>query len=326
MMLAAVIRALPYHVWKCSHMLMGPIFILAVYHTFFVASPLTVGSAPWLLLAAASTVGIIAWYRTLLHKFALHRVVTVEKATPFDGGMDITFRAKRHLPEFSPGQFATLAHNRLFTETHPFTIAGGDNTSRRFVIRAAGDWTCRFVSTVQSGDRFRLGHSAGQFRPQTHKARNEQLWVAGGVGITPFLAALERMQPDDSARITLVYCFRSRLSAGAIEDVEYHASRLPQLNLVILFDEKKEGIIPVSLNEIVRNLPAQAQVYLCGPPGLKALVRRIWQGARMTGRIHSERFDFRGAYGFSDLIYIGKTALYPAKSLARPLKKIRPAA
>ena len=28
-------------------MLMGPVFLLAAYHTFFVASPLDVGAAPW---------------------------------------------------------------------------------------------------------------------------------------------------------------------------------------------------------------------------------------------------------------------------------------
>ncbi|MEL7454594.1 MAG: ferric reductase-like transmembrane domain-containing protein, partial [Pseudomonadota bacterium] len=225
---AAMVRAIPYHLWKVSHMLMGPIFLLAAYHVFFVASPLDVGAAPWTLMAAVSIVGLVAWGQTLLRKAAPTRLVTVERIKPFDGGLDVIFHADRPLPAFLPGQFATIAHNQARAEAHPFTIAGGDATSRRFIIRSAGDWTDDFVSKVKVGDEIRLSGGVGRFLPQIQEARSEQLWVAGGVGITPFLAALDQIQPDQGARITLIYCIRSRLSAGAIEDVEHHAARLPQ--------------------------------------------------------------------------------------------------
>ena len=42
---------------------------------------------------------------------------------------------------------------------------------------------------------------------------------------------------------------------------------------------------------------SQAQVYLCGPQGLKNTIVRAWAMAGMSGRIYSEHFDFRGAYG-----------------------------
>lgn len=38
----------------------------------------------------------------------------------------------------------------------------------------------------------------------------------------------------------------------------------------------------------------------------------------MTGRIYSERFDFRGAFGLTDLIYIGKSVLDAARMKGRP--------
>ncbi|MDB2603834.1 ferric reductase-like transmembrane domain-containing protein [Planktomarina temperata] len=40
--LAAMVRVIPYDIWKASHMLMGPLFLLAAFHTFFVASPLDI--------------------------------------------------------------------------------------------------------------------------------------------------------------------------------------------------------------------------------------------------------------------------------------------
>lgn len=318
---AAMVRAIPYHLWKASHMLMGPIFLLAAYHTFFVASPLAVGAAPWTLMAVASAVGLVAWGQTLLRKVAPSRLVTVERADPFDGGVDVTFRSEAPLKPFRAGQFATIAHNHARAEAHPFTIAGGDDTSRRFVIRSAGDWTGDFVQNVKPGDQFRLGRGVGRFLPQIRAKRSEQLWVAGGVGITPFMAALEQMQPDSGARVTLIYCIRSRDSAGAIADIEAHAARLPQLDLIVLSDIAQDRLTPARLTDIVRGMNKNAQVYLCGPEGLKTLVTQVWETVGMTGRIHSERFDFRGAYGLTDLIYIGKPVLDAARRLLQSGKE-----
>ncbi|WP_189799531.1 ferric reductase-like transmembrane domain-containing protein [Tateyamaria sp. syn59] len=312
---AAMVRVIPYHVWKASHMLMGPIFLLAAYHTFFVASPLAVGLAPWTLMALVSAVGLLAWVQTLLRKREITRLVKVEKATPFVGGVDVTFRSDEPLPSFRPGQFATIAQNVARAETHPFTIAGGTEATRRFVIRAAGDWTDDFVSTVSEGDTFRVGRGVGRFLPQVNASRTEQLWVAGGVGITPFLAALERMEPDNNARVILIYCIRSRESSGAIADVERHAARLPQIDLFVLSDASGDRLTSKRMTEIMQSMAADGQVYLCGPEGLKSLVTTAWQTLGKTGKVHSERFDFRGAYGMTDLIYIGKPALEIARSL-----------
>ena len=313
---AAMSRAIPYHIWKASHMLMGPLFLLAAFHTFFVASPLVAGAAPRTFMAAASIVGVIAWCQTLLRKLVPAPLVEVERATAFEGGVDVTFRSKKPLPKFQPGQFAMLAHRGARAEAHPFTIASGDEMTRRFVIRAAGDWTDNFVKSVKVGDRFRLGRGVGRFLPQTDSHRKEQFWVAGGVGITPFLAALERMQPDISARVTLIFGIRSREAAGALDDVERHARRLPQLNLIVLSDDRNEGLTPPRLAQIIRDMSEDTQVYLCGPQGLKNMIVRAWAMAGMSGRIYSEHFDFRGAYGMEHLNYI----LGPILDAARHVK------
>jgi len=313
---AALVRVIPYHLWKASHMLMGPIFVLAAYHTFVVASPLDIGMPPWSLMAGVSVIGLIAWGQTLRRKRAPTRLVTVQNVTHFEGGVDVTLRADKPMPSFRPGQFATLARNRARAEAHPFTIAGGDDISRRFLIRAAGDWTDRFVQTVEPGDQFRLGAGVGRFLPHYRGDRKEQIWIAGGVGITPFLAALERMAPDEGAGVTLIYCIRSRASAGAVADVELRAAALPQLDLIVLEEEAGARLTPERMGAILQGMPKHTAAYLCGPEGLKNLVTKAWQAAGMTGRIHSERFDFRGAYGLSDMIYMGKPVWDAARDWA----------
>jgi predicted ferric reductase len=266
-------------------------------------------------MAGVSIVGVIAWCQTLLRKLVLARLVEVERVIPFDGGVDVTFRSKKPMPKFQPGQFAMLSHKSLRAEAHPFTIAGGDEVTRRFVIRAAGDWTNNFVSTVKIGDQFRIGYAVGRFLPQIDSQRKEQFWVAGGVGITPFLSALERMQPDVGARVTLIFGIRSRDAAGAIQDVERHAKRLPQLNLIVLADDRNEALTLPGLSQIIRDMSEDTQVYLCGPQGLKNMIGRAWSMANMSGRIYSEHFDFRGAYGMEHLNYILRPILDAVRNI-----------
>ena len=311
----AMLRVIPYHIWKASHTLMGPLFLLSAFHTFFVASPLAVGAAPWALMAGVSIVGVFAWCQTLLPKLVPERLVEVERVIPFDGGVDVTFRSKKPMPKFQHGQFAMLSHKSLRAEAHPFTIAGGDEMTRRFVIRAAGDWTNNFVSTVKIGDQFRIGRAVGRFLPQIDSQRKEQFWVAGGVGITPFLSAFERMQPDVGGRVTLIFGILSREAAGAIRDVEGHARRLPQLNLIFLSDDRNERLTLPRLLQIIRDMSEDTQVYLCGPQGLKNMIGRAWAMANISGRIYSEHFDFRGAYGMEHLNYIFRPVLDAVRNI-----------
>lgn len=314
---AAIVKAIPYHLWKMSHMLMGPIFLFAAYHTFFMASPLAVGAFPWVLMVIVSSLGLIAWGQTLLRKRSPSKLVTVSSVATFEGGVDITLSSENPLPPYKPGQFATLAHNHAGAEAHPFTIAGGDEWSRRFLIRAAGDWTTDFVRNVAKGDDLRLSAGFGQFRPQISTRRAEQLWVAGGVGITPFLAALDAMEADGNARVTLIYCIRSRASAGALETVENHVARLPQLELTVVNEAEGDRLMSERLVSVMRGMGPDTETYLCGPVGLKKLVESAWDSMGTTSKIHSERFDFRGAYGIADIIYIGKPMVETAMTLAK---------
>ena len=303
---AALIRVIPYHLWKASHMLMGPIFLIAVYHTFLAATPLVVGSLPWIVMVIMSVLGLAGWLQTLWRKRSPTRLVGVNRVTPFEGGADISIIADRPLPSFYPGQFSTLAYNEPGAEAHPFTVAGGDEATRRFIIRATGDWTKNFVASVRPGDQLRLGRAAGRFRPGLGTKCTNQLWVAGGVGITPFLATLEALEPNVGPSITLVYCIRSRDSAGGLTDIAAHVARLPQLDCIVLDASQGELLSTEKVITIIQGMPKHTQAWLCGPNSLKELVTEAWYRVGMRGRIHSERFDFRGAYNPGELLEMGK--------------------
>jgi predicted ferric reductase len=67
--------------------------------------------------------------------------------------------------------------------------------------------------------------------------------------------------------------------------VERHAKRLPQLNLIVLADDRNEALTLPGLSQIIRDMSEDTQVYLCGPQGLKNMIGRAWSMANMSGRI-----------------------------------------
>ena len=91
--------------------------------------------------------------------------------------------------------------------------------------------------------------------------------------------------------------------------MERYAKRLPQLNLIVLSDDRNEGLTLPKLSQIIRDMSEDTQVYLCGPQGLKNMIGRARAMANMSGRIYSEHFDFRGAYGMEHLNYIFRPIL-----------------
>jgi predicted ferric reductase len=117
-----------------------------------------------------------------------------------------------------------------------------------------------------------------------------QLWVAGGIGITPFLALLRAAQVSQPT--TLVYLYRTEGDAAFLSELLELAERDPLLSLHAL----ASGNEPPNLDSFLpeRGQLAGVECYLCGPPGMVAAVRQALRRRGITARhIHFENFGFR---------------------------------
>ena len=134
----------------------------------------------------------------------------------------------------------------------------------------------------------------GTFEPLAEGSQHT-VWVAGGVGITPFLSALDGLEPSGE-RPTLFYCVRDRADASAIDVLEAAATdgRI-DLEMVV----SGEGV-RFSEHTLVNHYGpdglAGAHVAACGPAGL---VSAAAAGARSAGAsdIETEDFDIRSGFG-----------------------------
>ena len=131
-------------------------------------------------------------YRELLarHFSALHDYQVSEVREIAPGLTEITMVPLGRNLNFKPGQFAMFAiEAKDGWHRHPFTIASAPSESAvRITVKALGDWTGGIHELLRPGMPAVLGGPHGRFNHQKGGAR--QVWIAGGVGVTPFLSWL----------------------------------------------------------------------------------------------------------------------------------------
>ncbi|MPN11290.1 Dihydroorotate dehydrogenase B (NAD(+)), electron transfer subunit [bioreactor metagenome] len=209
-----------------------------------------------------------------------------------------------------PGQFVYAAFD-AWEGAHPFTIAsapealgktGNGEPLLRLVIKPLGDFTDTLAGRLHAGQSVTIEGPYGRFDAKG-SARRQQVWVAAGVGITPFLALLEARQPSaqtsahalgkrQGAEVEMHYCTRNAASDALLERVQQLCAQAqPPVHLTV-HDEASGHLFTPQALAVDRKRPSD--IWFCGPRGLGAVLR---SACRSIGRgrwhLHHELFSMR---------------------------------
>lgn len=169
----------------------------------------------------------------------------------------------------------------------------GDRGLRQYSLCGPADGTRYQVAvlltdTIRGGSEWihrvlRPGDVVTASEPRNHFAlepAQRYLLVAGGIGITPILAMVRRLEAD-GADWTLVYGGRSRSAMAFLPELEAYGTR------TIVVDESVDGRIDLRTH-VAGRLADGVLVYCCGPPGLIDAVTE--HCAERPGQLRVERF------------------------------------
>lgn len=280
---------LPYRRWRALHYLAGAGVVAGLIHVWtLLAQP---GPLALLLPLAALA---LCW-RLIGSDLGLaarpYRVRSV--AARAAGMIEAVLEPCGPRMAVSPGQFVFAAFGdgpgfRGCGEFHPFTVSSiGDDGALAVGIKALGPCS-RHVQGLTPGVAVRLEGPFGRFLAD--RADGPQFWLAGGVGITPFIAALRAgplQQPT-----TLLYFYRSAQDAAYLEELLSIAAADACLTLVAEAAAGPPPTLDVRLSEVPGLSARQAQ--LCGPAALVEAARgALLRHGMPAAAIHFERFDFR---------------------------------
>ena len=190
-----------------------------------------------------------------------------------------------------PGQFFIwrFLTRGQWLSAHPFSLsAAPDGDTFRITAKAVGDHTARMRS-LPVGTRVVAEGPFGDFTERSRR-REKVLLVAGGIGITPVRALLERMDGD------VVAVYRVLAAEDIVferELAELERTRGVSVHYVVGDHDAPDGhrlLSPEHLAELVPDL-AEREVYLCGPPAMTSITgRRLRAAGVPRRRLHVERF------------------------------------
>jgi predicted ferric reductase len=295
--LLALNRKIPYGTWRWWHKLSGPLFVLVVLHWLSFKSPIALASpaGAWLALCAGLGLAGAAWKLLLYPFLASHAEYRITAVTPGPSSVQLELApVGRDIP-FEAGQFAFLRiHHAGLREPHPFTLAsaGGPGQPLRFVIRALGDYTARLVSEAAPGMRAEVYAPFGRFhRPPTD---GFEVWIAGGVGLSPFMAWLEDESGPRLDRVTLFDFHTPGREFPGVDEVSAQARRRG-VDWVGVSGGPDAPEFRERLAWLVGQVGAdKLTVSFCGPSGLLEKVRaEMTRHGIPASKLHFEKFEFR---------------------------------
>ncbi len=291
-------KKFPYRPWRALHRAMPVLYLAVAFHSLMLApADYWSGPAGWMLgtlvgVGVASAVGSLSGLIGRA-RAATGEVVAIERTAP-----DVTTvrcRLDRSWRGHRPGQFAFVTFHPD-EGAHPFTIAGADlgNRSVSFEVKALGDYTRGLAQRLQAGQPVRVEGPYGRFDIARCDRNAKQVWVAGGIGVTPFLAWLESLQADPARapEAELHYCTRDRAADPFVARLEKLCATLPGVGLTVHGARQGDLLDADTLATSLRSA-GSAEVWFCGPRGLADALRGAFAGIGTRLRFHQEAFEMR---------------------------------
>jgi len=287
-----------YEGWRKVHRYIGIFFILGFIHSLTIPAPLNALIAiSW--VQVFFILGVVSYLYTELFgrffkKYLPYTVETVKH--PNGSTTEVTLRAaKDPIKRQRAGQFLFVRFpgDKALDESHPFTISSAPSEDvLRLTIKASGDFTRHLFHKLEAKVEAVVEGAHGMFDYKT--GGSKQIWIAGGIGLTPFLAFMRDMDGDLAHDVDFYYTVRHREEALFLDEINSAVEKNPRLKVHVRFSSV-DGSLRVE--QMVENAGGDVRshdIYMCGPlPMVQAFTRQFKEFGVPDKQIHYEEFNFR---------------------------------
>lgn len=292
----ALVKRFPYRLFAKTHKWISVVYLVLVFHAIvlikfsywsqpvgWVTGLLMAGGfvSAWLVLlnrvgSGRQTQGSIASLHYFSEMGVLETVITLDEGWRGHQG----------------GQFAFVTFEPK-EGRHPFTIALAWNPQDRrivFITKALGDYTKLLPERLNVGDKVSVEGPYGQFTFDDSKKR--QIWIGGGIGITPFIARMKELSQLDHDEEIVLFHSAAKLEPEALGKLTADAEAA-DVQLHVLIDNKDQRLDSEKLKEAVPDWQF-ASIWFCGPAAFGTALRKDLVGSGLSpSDFHQELFNMR---------------------------------
>ncbi len=287
---------LRYETWRGVHLLNYLLFPLALFHVFNFTRAGSALYYLWLILALLF-VAIVLYRLGRIYTLRKNPYRVTEVRQEAKDIWSLFFEGEKIA--YNPGQFMfiQLLRGGRLSSPHPFTISSAPTQNKLSITpRELGDFTATIKDT-RPGDIAFIDAPYGVFS-FTGYDTGELVFIAGGIGITPFISMLRYLRDKQlDKKITLFwtnrsedsFCFRDELNLMEEEMLGFEAvmfisggSKSPGS------DQRLNGSI---IKKHLGSLDGK-DFFICGPPSMTRAITDELKGLGLpAAKIHVELFQ-----------------------------------
>jgi predicted ferric reductase len=296
-----------YHIWFNLHRILGIALILDVMH--FLLIPTTYinqfpGLKVWMLFWTG--LGILAYFYKLLFydRIAPQSKAEITNVNVENDVIEIELDTNEKF-EFDPGQYVFIAftktQSKISAEKHPFSISNYSTEGKvKLAMKILGDFSAKLVD-LKEGDKCEIYGPYGEFGKPYLNGEKDMVWIAGGIGITPFLSMLEHYEaqaeaPLSNKHIQLFYGSQKKNDYINKDKIDEFAKKSKNFDVFYQCDELGDPFLNAEkISEVVggEDELKSRPIFLCGPiPMMNALINQFIKKGVKPENIISEAFDF----------------------------------
>lgn len=285
-------RKIPYHKWLNIHKLMGVFYVLAVIHGLMVKSLIKELPITRVYVFGMAIIGIAAWvYRAFLFNIFNKKLeYKIKDVKNLEHGLtEINLEPVSNKLNYSAGQLAFFTFPNISKkEQHPFTISNHPyNENLRITVKGLGDYTNNLADKLNTREAALVEGPYGHFSSKYVK-EYDQVWIAGGIGITPFLSLARDLHTNN---IKLFWCVNNEDEAVYKDELNSIKTDNPNFEYTV-WPSKKLGHL--SADKLDVNNYQDTAYLICGPKTLKDnLIEQLKEKNVSNKNIYDEEFAFR---------------------------------
>jgi len=291
----ALIKRFPYRHFFTTHRWLALVYLALVFHAVVLmnyADWLTpLGAVMGVLMLAGSAAAGISLFRRIGIK---RKAVGVIEHLEYLDGVSVnavSVQLKNRWAGHEAGQFAFVTFHAK-EGAHPFTISSawqGDG-KLLFLVKELGDYTRTLATTLKPGDEVEIEGPYGRFN--FDGGTQHQIWIGGGIGITPFVARMKALAAHPDGRVVDLFHTTTDVDKAALQLLADDARAAGvRLHLMIdVCDGQLNG------NRLRHEVPhwKSADVWFCGPAGFGEAMRRdLLEHGLSSEHFHQELFAMR---------------------------------
>lgn len=295
----ALIKRFPYRLFRKTHLWISLAYLLLVFHSLILvkydywAQP--IGWLTLVMMIGGSWSAVMVLAGRVGQKRKVDGTITSlnQYQNTLEGQITLD-QETRKWPGHTPGQFAFVTSDPA-EGAHPYTIASAWNpadSQLTFIVKELGDWTSQLKQRLRTGLPVQIEGPYGCFDFTDNK--EQQIWVAAGIGIPPFIARMEHLIQHKLQERQIIDLFFSmeQPDADLIRKVS-HLSRQADVNLHLIISSQQGRLAPEQVRDQVPGW-REASLWFCGPKKFGQIIRSDFhQHGIHHSAIHQELFEMR---------------------------------